>query len=111
MDQSDQPIRLFALANLSSLDLDQNLFTYEHLSLDSEKCLCICGESGGLPQVIIVDLQNPPTVIRRPIKAESAIVNPNNKITALNTKNINTSGSLVLICPFDLNTNLKMQEF
>ena len=53
--------------------------------MESEKFISVCDNSSGSPQVFIVDLAsgNPPTVTKRPMSAEAAIMNPVSKVLAL----------------------------
>ncbi|KAG8146272.1 putative Clathrin heavy chain protein [Naja naja] len=51
--------------------------------MESDKFICIREKVGEQAQVVIVDLSDPTTPIRRPISAESAIMNPASKVIAL----------------------------
>lgn len=50
--------------------------------MESEKYICIREETGGKNEVAIIDVASA-TVDRKPIKADSAIMNPSSKIIAL----------------------------
>lgn len=51
--------------------------------MESDKFICIREKVGEQAQVVIIDMSDPTTPIRRPISAESAIMNPASKVIAL----------------------------
>lgn len=51
--------------------------------MESDRFICVREKVGEQNQVVIVDMNDPNNVIRRPITADSAIMNPINKIIAL----------------------------
>ena len=51
--------------------------------MESDKYICIREKVGDTSQVVIIDLGDPANPIRRPITAESAIMNPASKVIAL----------------------------
>ena len=53
------------------------------LTMESDKFICIREKVGETAQVVIIDMANPQTPIRRPISADSAIMNPSTKVIAL----------------------------
>uniref|UniRef100_A0A8C9F7E3 Clathrin heavy chain n=1 Tax=Pavo cristatus TaxID=9049 RepID=A0A8C9F7E3_PAVCR len=53
------------------------------LTMESDKFICIREKVGEQAQVVIIDMSDPTTPIRRPISAESAIMNPASKVIAL----------------------------
>ena len=53
------------------------------LTMESDKFICIREKQGETAQVVIIDMANPQTPIRRPISADSAIMNPSTKVIAL----------------------------
>lgn len=54
--------------------------------MESDKFICIREKVGEQAQVVIIDMSDPTTPIRRPISAESAIMNPASKVIALKGK-------------------------
>lgn len=54
--------------------------------MESDKFICVREKVGEQVQVVIIDLSNPMAPIRRPISAESAIMNPASKVIALKGK-------------------------
>lgn len=51
--------------------------------MESEKYICVREKVGEQNQVVIIDMSNPQGLQRRPITADSAIMNPVNNIIAL----------------------------
>ncbi|CAM9096095.1 unnamed protein product [Lampetra planeri] len=51
--------------------------------MESDKFICVREKVGEQSQVVIIDLADPNTPIRRPISADSAIMNPASKVIAL----------------------------
>ena len=51
--------------------------------MESDKYICVREKVGESAQVVIIDMANPQTPIRRPISADSAIMNPLTKVIAL----------------------------
>ena len=52
-------------------------------AMESDAFVSVCDGSSGQPQVFIVDLKNGNQVMKRPMSAEAAIMNPVSKILAL----------------------------
>lgn len=52
-------------------------------TLESSRFVCVREENQGKKEVVIVDLQDGMSVMRRPISAESAIMHPTDKVIAL----------------------------
>jgi clathrin heavy chain len=51
--------------------------------MESDRFICVREKVGEQSQVVIIDMNDPNNVIRRPITADSAIMNPISKIIAL----------------------------
>lgn len=56
--------------------------------MESDKFICVREKVGDSAQVVIIDMANPTNPIRRPISADSAIMNPASKVIALKGKYI-----------------------
>lgn len=55
--------------------------------MESDKFICIREKVGEQAQVVIIDMNDPSNPIRRPISADSAIMNPASKVIALKGMN------------------------
>jgi len=51
--------------------------------MESDKFICVREKVGESAQVVIVDMATPQNPIRRPISADSAIMNPASRVIAL----------------------------
>lgn len=60
--------------------------SFNTLTMESDKFICVREKIGDTAQVVIIDLNDPTTPIRRPISADSAIMNPASKVLALKGK-------------------------
>ncbi|UZJ52670.1 hypothetical protein CBS101457_001990 [Exobasidium rhododendri] len=76
---ADKPISFAEHCQLQSLGISQEFCTFANCTLESERFVCVRENS----QVCIVDLNDANNVMRRPITADSAIMNPVQKIIAL----------------------------
>uniref|UniRef100_H2ZKR2 Clathrin heavy chain n=1 Tax=Ciona savignyi TaxID=51511 RepID=H2ZKR2_CIOSA len=56
---------------------------FSTLTMESDKFICVREKVGDQAQVVIIDLADSANPIRRPISAESAIMNPASKVIAL----------------------------
>ena len=59
---------------------------FNTLTMESDKFICVCEKVGEAAQVVIVDMATPQNPIRRPISADSAIMNPASRVIALKGK-------------------------
>lgn len=55
--------------------------------MESDKFICVREKVGDNNQVVIIDMNDSSNPIRRPISADSAIMNPASKVIALKGKN------------------------
>ncbi|MCO5556042.1 hypothetical protein L7F22_009586 [Adiantum nelumboides] len=76
---ADKPISFAEHCQLQSLGISQEYCTFANCTLESERFVCVRENN----QVCIVDLNDANNVMRRPITADSAIMNPSQKIIAL----------------------------
>ncbi len=61
---------------------------FSYLTMESDKFICVREKVGEQNQVVIVDMSDPTNPIRRPISADSAIMNPASKVIALKGKSM-----------------------
>ena len=72
----------FHRVQLPTLGINPNSITFANLTMESEKFICV-REEGEQVKVVIIDLANPQGLVRMPITADSAIMNPTEKLLAL----------------------------
>ena len=51
--------------------------------MESDRFICVREKVGEQNQVVIIDMNDPTNLIRRPITADSAVMNPVSKVIAL----------------------------
>eukprot|EP00043_Microstomoeca_roanoka_P006604 m.64179 g.64179 ORF g.64179 m.64179 type:complete len:1667 (-) comp13482_c1_seq1:229-5229(-) len=76
------PVKFLELLQLNSLGINEASIAFATLTMESEKYICVREEAGGKNEVAIIDVAEG-SVDRKPIKADSAIMNPAAKIIAL----------------------------
>ena len=67
---------------LTSLGINQQFVTFTHVTMESDKYICV-RETSPQNSVVIIDMAMPNQPLRRPITADSALMNPNSKVLAL----------------------------
>ncbi|PNJ05856.1 CLTCL1 isoform 9 [Pongo abelii] len=77
------PIRFQEHFQLQNLGINPANVGFSTLTMESDKFICIREKVGEQAQVTIIDMSDPMAPIRRPISAESAIMNPASKVIAL----------------------------
>jgi len=77
------PIRFQELLNLTNIGINSVNISFNTVTMESDKYICVRERVGELAQVVIIDMAQPTQPIRRPISADSAIMNPASKVIAL----------------------------
>ncbi|KAJ1621484.1 hypothetical protein T492DRAFT_601474, partial [Pavlovales sp. CCMP2436] len=80
-------VRIAGASQLVQLGVNQQYVSFNSLTMDSDKFICVREEVNGQVQVIIIDMSNPADIQRRPISADSAIMNPLTKVIAIKAQN------------------------
>ena len=75
------------LVQLTNVGVNPQYISFATLTMESDKYICVREEVNGQVQVVIIDMSNPTEPQRRPITAESAIMNPVSKVIALKAGN------------------------
>jgi len=63
---------------------------FSTLTMESDKFICVREKVGETAQVVIIDMNDSSNPIRRPISADSAIMNPASKVIALKGGSLKT---------------------
>ena len=71
---------------LPNIGVQQQHISFSNVTMESDKYIVV-RETGPTNTVVIVDLASPLTPLKRPITADSALMNPNSKIIALKAAN------------------------
>ncbi|KAJ3382198.1 hypothetical protein HDU84_004560 [Entophlyctis sp. JEL0112] len=77
------PIRFQEHVQLQALGIQQGSIGFNTLTMESDKFICVREKVGDQSQVVIIDMNDPANLVRRPITADSAIMNPVAKVIAL----------------------------
>ncbi|ELU43586.1 clathrin heavy chain 1 [Rhizoctonia solani AG-1 IA] len=80
---ADRPIAFCEHLQLSSVGIQPASISFNTLTLESDRFICVREKVGEQNQVVIIDLSDANNVIRRPITADTAIMHPKEKIIAL----------------------------
>jgi clathrin heavy chain len=71
---------------LTNVGINVANISFATLTMESDKFICVREKVGDTSQVVIIDMADATNPIRRPITAESAIMNPASKVIALKGK-------------------------
>lgn len=75
---------LFSIVQqLTNAGINANSISFTTLTMESDKFICVREKVGENNQVVIIDMNDTANPIRRPISADSAIMNPASKVIAL----------------------------
>eukprot|EP01102_Stenamoeba_stenopodia_P016270 TRINITY_DN566_c1_g3_i1.p1 TRINITY_DN566_c1_g3~~TRINITY_DN566_c1_g3_i1.p1 ORF type:complete len:1717 (-),score=467.09 TRINITY_DN566_c1_g3_i1:143-5293(-) len=96
------PIRFQELLQVPSLGVNPEAISFNTLTMDSDKFICIREQVGEQANVVIIELDKPQQPIKFSINADSAVMNPQTKILALK------AGSTLQI--FDLGMRRKLKD-
>ena len=67
---------------LPSIGINPQFITFTNVTMESDKYICV-RETAPQNSVVIIDMNMPMQPLRRPITADSALMNPNSRILAL----------------------------
>ncbi|XP_046840150.1 clathrin heavy chain 1-like [Xenia sp. Carnegie-2017] len=77
------PIKFQEHLQLQNIGINAANIGFSTLTMESDKFICVREKIGETAQVVIIDMDNANNPIRRPISADSAIMNPKSKVIAL----------------------------
>ncbi|CAH1967947.1 unnamed protein product [Acanthoscelides obtectus] len=86
MTQQLLPIKFQEHLQLTNVGINVANISFATLTMESDKFICVREKVGDTSQVVIIDMADTANPIRRPITAESAIMNPASKVIALKGK-------------------------
>lgn len=73
----------YPVLQLQNVGINASNIGFSTLTMESDKFICVREKVGDTAQVVIIDLNDTANPIRRPISADSAIMNPASKVIAL----------------------------
>jgi len=77
------PIKFQELFQLPAVGINPQAIGFATLTMESSKFICVREQATDKSAVVIIDMANPQNPTRRPITADSAIMNPTQNIIAL----------------------------
>lgn len=77
------PIRFQEHLQLQNVGINATNIGFSTLTMESDKYICVREKVGDTAQVVIIDMNDTANPVRRPISADSAIMNPTSKVIAL----------------------------
>jgi len=77
------PIKFQEHAQLTSLGVNAASISFNTLTMESDRFICVREKVNETNQVVIIDMANNNELVRRPITADSVIMNPASKVMAL----------------------------
>lgn len=77
------PIKFQEHLQLQKIGINAVNIGFANLTMESDKFICVREKVGDSSQVVIIDMSDPQNPLRRPISADSAIMNPTSKVIAL----------------------------
>ncbi|KHN46140.1 Clathrin heavy chain 1 [Glycine soja] len=104
---ANAPITMKETLTLGSVGINQQFITFTHVTMESDKYICV-RETGPQNSVVIIDMSMPMQPLRRPITADSALMNPNSRILALKAQVPGTTQDHLQV--FNIETKAKMKS-
>eukprot|EP00118_Oscarella_pearsei_P024527 m.306251 g.306251 ORF g.306251 m.306251 type:complete len:1689 (+) comp41084_c0_seq1:100-5166(+) len=98
------PIKFQEHLQLQNVGINPANIGFASLTLESDKFICVREKVGDQSQVVIIDLANPSSPTRRPISADSAIMNPTSRVIALK------AGRTLQIFNIEMKSKMKSHE-
>ncbi|BBN15445.1 clathrin heavy chain [Marchantia polymorpha subsp. ruderalis] len=109
MAAANAPITMKEALTLTSLGINQNFITFTHVTMESDKYICV-RETSPQNSVVIIDIAMPLQPLRRPITADSALMNPNSKVLALKAQSPGTTQDHLQIFNIELKAKIKSYQ-
>ncbi|KAJ6670981.1 CLATHRIN HEAVY CHAIN RELATED [Salix viminalis] len=109
MAAANAPITMKEALTLPSLGINPQFINFTHVTMESEKYICI-RETAPQNSVVIVDMNMPMQPLRRPITADSALMNPNSRILALKAQLPGTTQDHLQIFNIELKAKVKSHQ-
>uniref|UniRef100_A0ACD5XQG1 Uncharacterized protein n=2 Tax=Avena sativa TaxID=4498 RepID=A0ACD5XQG1_AVESA len=109
MAAANAPIAMREALTLTSLGIAPQFITFTHVTMESERYICV-RETSPQNSVVIIDMAMPSQPLRRPITADSALMNPNTRILALKAQIAGTTQDHLQIFNIEAKTKVKSHQ-
>ncbi|KAK4529218.1 hypothetical protein CCYA_CCYA01G0075 [Cyanidiococcus yangmingshanensis] len=83
MSMANAPVVFEELFTLPSLGVDSASITFNNVTMESDRFICVREITDQGNRLAMIDVSQPNQAVRRPITADSAIMNPESRIIAL----------------------------
>ncbi|KAL2539951.1 Clathrin heavy chain 1 [Abeliophyllum distichum] len=107
MAAANAPITMKEVLTLPSIGINSQFITFTNVTMESDKYICV-RETAPQNSVVIIDMNMPSQPLRRPITADSALMNPNTRILALKAQLPGTTQDHLQI--FNIEAKAKMKS-
>eukprot|EP00922_Rhytidocystis_sp_ex-Travisia-forbesii_P044502 GHVS01066380.1.p1 GENE.GHVS01066380.1~~GHVS01066380.1.p1 ORF type:complete len:1807 (-),score=256.84 GHVS01066380.1:448-5775(-) len=97
--------------DLAEMGLSSSSFRFGHLTMESDRFVCVKDVSNGDNQVVVIDMHKQNAVTRKPMKAEGCLMNPVDNIIALRGKTEGQTGHFIQIFNLDTKQKLAVHQF
>ncbi|KAL7229187.1 hypothetical protein ACSBR2_007811 [Camellia fascicularis] len=109
MAAANAPISMKEALTLPSIGINPQFITFTHVTMESDKYICV-RETSPQNSVVIVDMNMPMQPLRRPITADSALMNPNSRILALKAQLPGTTQDHLQIFNIEMKAKMKSHQ-
>ncbi|XP_031504646.1 clathrin heavy chain 2-like isoform X1 [Nymphaea colorata] len=109
MAAASAPIAMKEALTLTSLGINPQFITFTHVTMESDKYICV-RETSPQNSVIIIDMNMPAQPLRRPITADSALMNPNSRVLALKAQIPGSTQDHLQIFNIELKAKIKSHQ-
>ncbi|KAF2548426.1 hypothetical protein F2Q70_00023776 [Brassica cretica] len=109
MAAPNAPITMKEVLTLPSVGINQQFITFTNVTMESDKYICV-RETSPQNSVVIIDMNMPMQPLRRPITADSALMNPNSRILALKAQVPGTTQDYLQMFNIEAKAKLKSHQ-
>ncbi|CAL0315619.1 unnamed protein product [Lupinus luteus] len=106
---ANAPIAMKETLTLGSVGINPQFITFTHVTMESDKYICI-RETSPQNSVVIIDMSMPMQPLRRPITADSALMNPNSRILALKAQVPGSTQDHLQVFNIELKAKMKSHQ-
>ncbi|KAF6147003.1 hypothetical protein GIB67_036722 [Kingdonia uniflora] len=109
MAAANAPITMKEALTLPTIGINPQFITFTHVTMESDKYICV-RETAPQNSVVIIDMSMPNQPLRRPITADSALMNPNSRILALKAQLPGTTQDHLQIFNIEMKAKMKSHQ-
>ncbi|KAE8712029.1 Clathrin heavy chain 1 [Hibiscus syriacus] len=109
MAAANAPISMKEVLTLPSIGISPQFITFTNVTMESGKYICV-RETAPQNSVVIIDMSMPMQPLRRPITADSALMNPKSRILALKAQLPGTTQDHLQIFNIEMKTKMKSHQ-